>query len=205
MKRITVGRGNDCDIVIDDNTDKVSRHHLVISVDFMGRMTVSDTSSNGTFLNGNRMLKGTSMPVTRKDTIRLGDVWEFDWNTVRDPYARMRKCVAAAAAMLLLLCAGITVWSLINDSYDKENASEIPVAAEEDNTEWNKDSTNKYAPVESSIKTTKKKSTKKIRRKSNVKRKISKHQNIYKEKQTQELEMIKKEDMSKEKDMPIVN
>lgn len=205
MKRITVGRGNDCDIVIDDNTDKVSRHHLVISVDFMGRMTVSDTSSNGTFLNGNRMLKGTSMPVTRKDTIRLGDVWEFDWNTVRDPYARMRKCAAAAAAMLLLLCAGITVWSLINDSYDKVNASEIPVAAEEDNTEWNKDSTNKYAPVESSIKTTKKKSTKKRRRKSNVKRKISKHQNIYKEKQTQELEMIKKEDMSKEKDMPIVN
>ena len=59
MKRITVGRGNDCDIVIDDNTDKVSRHHLVISVDFMGRMTVSDTSSNGTFLNGNTMLKGT--------------------------------------------------------------------------------------------------------------------------------------------------
>lgn len=204
MKRITVGRGNDCDIVIDDNTDKVSRHHLVISVDFMGRMTVSDTSSNGTFLNGNRMLKGTSMPVTRKDTIRLGDVWEFDWNTVRDPYARMRKCAAAAAAMLLLLCAGITVWSLINDSFDKENASEIPVAAEEDNTEWNKDSTNKYAPVESSIKTTKKKSTNKRRRKSNVKRKISKHQNIYKEKQTQELEMMKK-DMSKEKDMPIVN
>ena len=204
MKRITVGRGNDCDIVIDDNTDKVSRHHLVISVDFMGRMTVSDTSSNGTFLNGNRMLKGTSMPVTRKDTIRLGDVWEFDWNTVRDPYARMRKCAAAAAAMLLLLCAGITVWSLINDSYDKVNASEIPVAAEEDNTEWNKDSTNKYAPVESSIKTTKKKSTNKRRRKSNVKRKISKHQNIYKEKQTQELEMMKK-DMSKEKDMPIVN
>lgn len=204
MKRITVGRGNDCDIVIDDNTDKVSRHHLVISVDFMGRMTVSDTSSNGTFLNGNRMLKGTSMPVTRKDTIRLGDVWEFDWNTVRDPYARMRKCAAAAAAMLLLLCAGITVWSLINDSYDKVNASEIPVAAEEDNTEWNKDSTNKYAPVESSIKTTKKKSIKKRRRKSNVKRKISKHQNIYKEKQTQELEMMKK-DMSKEKDMPIVN
>lgn len=204
MKRITVGRGNDCDIVIDDNTDKVSRHHLVISVDFMGRMTVSDTSSNGTFLNGNKMLKGTSMPVTRKDTIRLGDVWEFDWNTVRDPYARMRKFAAAAAAMLLLLCAGITVWSLINDSYDKVNASEIPVAAEEDNTEWNKDSTNKYAPVESSIKTTKKKSTKKRRRKSNVKRKISKHQNIYKEKQTQELEMMKK-DMSKEKDMPIVN
>lgn len=204
MKRITVGRGNDCDIVIDDNTDKVSRHHLVISVDFMGRMTVSDTSSNGTFLNGNKMLKGTSMPVTRKDTIRLGDVWEFDWNTVRDPYARMRKFAAAAAAMLFLLCAGITVWSLINDSFDKENASEIPVAAEEDNTEWNKDSTNKYAPVESSIKTTKKKSTKKRRRKSNVKRKISKHQNIYKEKQTQELEMMKK-DMSKEKDMPIVN
>ena len=30
-KRIIIGRGTDCDITIPDETDNVSRHHLVIS------------------------------------------------------------------------------------------------------------------------------------------------------------------------------
>ncbi len=204
MKRIIVGRGNDCDIVINDSTDKVSRHHLVISVSFWGRMTVSDTSSNGTYLNGNRMLKGTSLPVTRKDSIRLGDVWEFDWNTLKDPYSKMRKSAAAAAAMLLVLCAGIAVWSVFNNKDDKVQTTEIPVAAEEEQTEWNRDSTDKYAPVESSIKTAKRATKKKKSRKTNVRRKKTKRQELYNEKQDVEPE-IQKKDMSKEKDMPVVN
>ena len=60
MKRIIIGRGNDCDIVIPDDTDDVSRHHLVLSFNFLGKMTVSDTSSNGTYINNIRMLKGAS-------------------------------------------------------------------------------------------------------------------------------------------------
>lgn len=62
MKKITVGRGNDCDIVIPDERDNVSRHHMVISFNLLGKMTISDTSSNGTFINERRMLKGTSIP-----------------------------------------------------------------------------------------------------------------------------------------------
>ena len=31
MKRITIGRSTDCDIVINDQTDNVSRRHAVIT------------------------------------------------------------------------------------------------------------------------------------------------------------------------------
>lgn len=54
MKKIIVGRGLDCDIVIPDERDNVSRHHLVISFNLLGKMTISDTSSNGTFINEKR-------------------------------------------------------------------------------------------------------------------------------------------------------
>ena len=55
MKRIVIGRGIDCDIVIPDEKDNVSRHHLVISFGLFGKMTISDTSSNGTFVNDRKL------------------------------------------------------------------------------------------------------------------------------------------------------
>ena len=109
MKKITVGRGNDCDIVIPDERDNVSRHHMVISFNLLGKMTISDTSSNGTFINERRMLKGTSIPVTRNDKIRLGDRWNFDWNLVKDPYVTMRKTIIAAASLLVVVIIA-AVW-----------------------------------------------------------------------------------------------
>lgn len=42
MKRIIIGRGIDCDIVIPDEKDNVSRHHLVISFGLLGKMTISE-------------------------------------------------------------------------------------------------------------------------------------------------------------------
>lgn len=109
MKKITVGRGNDCDIVIPDERDNVSRHHMVISFNLLGKMTISDTSSNGTFINERRMLKGTSIPVTRNDKIRLGDRWNFDWSLVKDPYVTMRKTIIAAASLLVVVIIA-AVW-----------------------------------------------------------------------------------------------
>lgn len=152
MKKITVGRGNDCDIVIPDERDNVSRHHMVISFNLLGKMTISDTSSNGTFINERRMLKGTSIPVTRNDKIRLGDRWNFDWNLVKDPYVTMRKTIIAAASLLVVVIIA-AVWLM---SAGQAPAPEAAPAApkeyvEQGKGEWNKDSTNKVAPTEMSI------------------------------------------------------
>lgn len=153
MKKITVGRGNDCDIVIPDERDNVSRHHMVISFNMLGKMTISDTSSNGTFINERRMLKGTSIPVTRNDKIRLGDRWNFDWSLVKDPYVTMRKTMIAAASLLVVIVIAAVWFVAAGQSTESETtpAATPKEYVEQGKGEWNKDSTNKVAPTEMSI------------------------------------------------------
>lgn len=153
MKRIIIGRSNDSDIIIPDEHDNVSRHHAVITFDFFGKMTLSDTSSNGTLINGKKMLKGTSIPVTRRDKIQLGGAWIFDWNLVEDPYKSIRR----SSIILCVVLAAITIGGIISyiyDSYKKPESTsiEIPKPSTNVNTgTWNKDSTNRVAPTETSI------------------------------------------------------
>lgn len=155
MKRIIIGRANDSDIIIPDEHDNVSRHHAVITFDFFGRMTLSDTSSNGTLINGTKMLKGTSIPVTKKDKIQLGGAWIFDWNLVEDPYKSIRRnCIILCIVLAAITIGGISWY--VYDSYKKSESPsiEIPKPSTNVNTDtWNKDSTNRVAPTETSIKT----------------------------------------------------
>lgn len=156
MKRIIIGRANDSDIIIPDEHDDVSRHHAVITFDFFGRMTMSDTSSNGTWINDKKMIKGTSIPITRNDKIQLGGAWVFDWNLVEDPYKSLRRSCIAISCVLLLCAIGGIAWFL-HDYYHKDETPsiEIPKPIINNNVDtWNADSTNKVAPTEINIKTT---------------------------------------------------
>lgn len=198
MKRVTIGRGIDCDVVIPDDTDKVSRHHLVISFNFFGKMTLSDTSSNGTYLNGNRMLKGASVPVTRKDEIRLGEEWCFDWSFVKDPYANMRKWALGALIVVLVVLMGLLGWSIYKNVSKEEPVVEIPTTKEDNSKEWNRDSTDKYAPVETSIKTDK------AQKKIVTKRKKQKNRRVNTIEKSMGI-MKNNSSNSEQNDMPIVN
>lgn len=208
MKRIIIGRGNDCDIVIPDELDNVSRHHAVISVDFFGRMTLSDTSSNGTLINGTRMLKGASIPVTRDDQIQLGGAWIFDWNLVEDPYQRSRQICYVAAIVLFLFAIGLTAWSVYNSRKASDTglivAPKAPVSTSEN--EWNKDSTKNVAPTVVSITTPK---TQKVKRKHHKHKKTAtKRVTNNKERKNSDKEAYEvpiKKDYSTEKDMPAIN
>lgn len=154
MKRIIVGRSNDCDIVVTDETDNVSRHHLVISFNLLGKMKVSDTSSNGTFINGVRMLKGTSIPVTNADKIRMGRATMLDWDRVSDPYRPVRAAIISLFCLLVAAGIGFGVWKWY-DAKQREKIEKqtlvIPANPDIKNDTWNKDSTEKVAPVEASI------------------------------------------------------
>lgn len=160
MKRITVGRSNDCDIVVIDETDNVSRHHLVITFTFFGKMKVSDTSSNGTSINGTRMLKGTSIPVTKDDTIRLGRNIDLDWSLVKDPYRSIRITTIILFSVMIVAAVGIWGWSWYKDKTSiKTNELMIITSESEVDDSWNKDSTAKVAPTITSIDITDKKKT----------------------------------------------
>lgn len=156
MKRITVGRGVDCDIIIADETDNVSRHHLVITFDLFGRMKISDTSSNGTFINDTRMLKGASIPVTTKDKIRLGKSWEFDWSQVKDPYRATRIWLVVMIVLAIVAAAGVLAYTAYKEKERKASQqTELQFnGVEERDTTWNKDSTNSVAPTETAIEIT---------------------------------------------------
>jgi len=55
-----------------DGCDNVSRRHALITVDDGGRATIRDEgSTNGTFVNGDRLLPGVEVRLVDGDTIRL--------------------------------------------------------------------------------------------------------------------------------------
>ena len=151
MKRITIGRSTDCDIVINDQTDNVSRRHAVITFDLFGRMTISDTSSNGTFINDQRMLKGASLPVTREDKVRLGKAWILDWNTISDPTKGIRRFLIIAIAAILIAVAGICTYSLVGGDSTGKVDSEIKDNEEMNDTTWNEKDTQNNRPNEGSV------------------------------------------------------
>lgn len=155
MKRIKVGRGRDCDIVIPDECDRVSRHHLVISFDYAGRMTVSDTSSNGTTVNGRPLIKGVSMPVTRRDSVVMGGEVPLDWSRVEVCYPYRRRytfiySIAIFAFLIVVATCYIAYFGFIHEE-TPSTAIVTPVSTEQKSDSWNADSTMKVAPTTRSV------------------------------------------------------
>lgn len=69
MQVFTIGRDNTCDIVVNDH--QVSRHHCQIARLDSGEYRLVDLgSTNGTFLNGNRITGSTVL--SPNDTVRIG-------------------------------------------------------------------------------------------------------------------------------------
>lgn len=108
MKTYTIGRDLSSDIVINDQTDVVSRRHAVLSVGNRGKMTLTDLSSNGTYINGIKMSPNVAVPVTRNDTISFAHVATLDWEMISKPkgwltWLIIGLCVAVVAALAVLL------------------------------------------------------------------------------------------------------
>lgn len=72
-RRKTIGRGRECDLVIDDAS--VSRVHVEVDVTRDGYLAVEDRdSSNGTFLRRKgRWIRAERIVLGTDDRIRLGD------------------------------------------------------------------------------------------------------------------------------------
>ena len=143
MKVITVGRSDEHnDIVVNDN--KVSRNHLQMVMDDQGNFSVMDlNSTNGTFVNGQRITGEVPLRVT--DELRIGDTvlpWQSYFsnrpkmeignpvpprtstphtpvshrqhNTYIDPPKHWMKYVIIGIVVLLLIGGGI-VWIISKD------------------------------------------------------------------------------------------
>lgn len=106
MKKVTIGRGHECDVVVNDVTDVVSRRQAVITFTFMGKMTIYDLSTNGTYVNGERIPKPSGVPLKRSDKVNFGSVFEFDLARVPDPYRKLKTflIIGIVAVVIAIGC-----------------------------------------------------------------------------------------------------
>lgn len=111
MKTYSIGREFNCDIVINDQTDVISRRHAILNVTSLGDMTITDMSSNGTYVNGIRISSNTPVPVTRKDNISFAHIARLDWSLIPDTRKKILWYAIGSIAALILLIAGI--WGLV--------------------------------------------------------------------------------------------
>ena len=109
MKIYSIGRDFDCSIVIDDNTDVISRRHAILNVSSWGKMTIVDQSHNGTYVNGIRISSNVPVPVTRKDNISFAHIARLDWNRVPRSYNPLLYGGIAFAAILFVL---LMIWGI---------------------------------------------------------------------------------------------
>jgi len=72
-QRKSVGRTDENDLALDDQS--VSKVHASLVVTHEGRLMVADTgSTNGTFVNSERISYGKAYPVTEADVVKFGEV-----------------------------------------------------------------------------------------------------------------------------------
>lgn len=104
MKVISIGRGTDCQVVLDEPT--ISRRHAILKIYPWGKMELVDMGQNGTFVNGVKLSSNVPYPVTRKDVISFAHVRQLDWNMVPDPL-RYLKWGTLALLIIALLIGGV--------------------------------------------------------------------------------------------------
>jgi hypothetical protein len=72
-KRLSVGRGRDNELCVNDGS--VSKIHAALVMNREGTLLVSDTgSTNGTFINGRRISYGEARQIEDGDVVGFGDV-----------------------------------------------------------------------------------------------------------------------------------
>ena len=106
--RITAGRAAGCEIRLPSDGRLSSQHFYVTLGATPGALSVTDTSTNGTFLNGSRIPKGSPQPLAVGDVI-----------TAVVP----SKAVAAKDASLAKCFVGFTVTS--TDSHPKSAGAAV--------------------------------------------------------------------------------
>lgn len=134
MKKITIGRGRECDIRLDDASDLVSRRQAVIRVSLSGKMEIFDLSSNGTFVNGEKVQKPNGMPIKRGDQINFAHVVDLDWNRVKDPYRKSKMTALFVTLAVAVVAVGFIFFDQIFPPRQNESTAEVAEVVQQEDT-----------------------------------------------------------------------
>lgn len=105
MKKIyTIGRDEECDIVIPDTTDVISRLHATLRIESGDKIFLIDQSLNGTYVNGMKMSSNVEIPISRNDVVSFAHIYNLDWSLV--PKRRNRLIKIFVILLLAFLVIG---------------------------------------------------------------------------------------------------
>lgn len=97
-------------IKLTDSSNSVSRFHAVVKVNKKtGKVFITDHSSNGTFINGNRIPSGVETPVKYKTAVTLANI-PLDWSRIKRPNPPMGIILKAATAVAAVVVIGLGIW-----------------------------------------------------------------------------------------------
>ncbi|MFA5328111.1 MAG: FHA domain-containing protein [Prolixibacteraceae bacterium] len=100
-------------ILINDGSNMVSRYHATLKIAPNGKMTISDHSANGTFVNGSRISPNQDVQVKRRDKILFANTQPLDWNKIPNSKTNPWLIISPIAAVLvvgLLVSAYVQGW-----------------------------------------------------------------------------------------------
>mgnify|MGYP002624743405 CR=1 FL=1 len=130
MKVYSIGREVGCDIIINDNSDVISRRHATLNVAPSGKMTIVDLSHNGTYVNGIRIAQNVPVPVTRKDNVSFAHVARLDWSLIPNTTGAIIKWVIIGVVALLLIIGGIWGYKSLTHGGSTGGDTPVPVAVD---------------------------------------------------------------------------
>lgn len=110
-------------IKINDSTNSVSRFHATLKVNKKsGKIVITDYSSNGTFVNGNRITSEQEVSVEWKQRVSFANT-PFDWSRVKKPaqthHILLKMAVVVAVGLVLGL--GFWQWDSISGVFNCKN------------------------------------------------------------------------------------
>ena len=97
--KITIGRNDDNTLKVPEDFSKMSGYHGDITMDTNGNLVFTDYSSNGTIINGERILK-TSKPINRGDEILLAGECVVKWEVLNNLLPTIEKSSSRETVIL---------------------------------------------------------------------------------------------------------
>lgn len=114
-KTYTIGRDSQCDIVINDQTDVISRVHAILRIAGRRKMTITDQSCNGTYINGIRIASNVEVPVSRKDVISFAHIRDLDWSELPGAgHTGWKYLLVSLLSVFMLVGIGYGIYRQLN-------------------------------------------------------------------------------------------
>lgn len=120
MKKLILGRSEDCDVYLSDTKGLISRKHAIMKITSLGQYEITDVSKNGTFINGIRMNPHIPYKVKRKDVIVFANTSKLDWDDIPDYY----KWIKIGLVGMMVLIAVIIVCMVFLFDSNRQSGSE---------------------------------------------------------------------------------